>query len=221
MQDLQQEFELSYIFIAHDLSVVRHISDRIAVMYLGNIVEIGPAERVYREPRHPYSQALLSAVPRPDPRARLDERIQLTGDIPDADPQAVRLRLPHPVRDRQGELRRRRPAARSRRMAASSPVRGCERLRLGWSAGGAGPGVPLRARSASALCWASTRGGSQVTGPASDSVTVRPPRPGSDSPRRSRKIRRLWSELRPRGSVDEVVTTTRSRSGTTKMNWPP
>ncbi len=82
MQDLQQEFELSYIFIAHDLSVVRHIADRIAVMYLGNIVEIGPAELVYREPRHPYSRALLSAVPRPDPRARLDDRIRLTGDIP-------------------------------------------------------------------------------------------------------------------------------------------
>ena len=82
MQDLQQEFELSYLFIAHDLSVVRHISDRIAVMYLGNIVEIGPTDSVYNQPMHPYSRALLSAVPRADPRARLDERIHLVGDIP-------------------------------------------------------------------------------------------------------------------------------------------
>ena len=82
MQDLQQEFQLSYVFIAHDLSVVRHICDRIAVMYLGNIVEVGPAERIYREPRHPYSRALLSAVPRPDPTARRDERIHLVGDVP-------------------------------------------------------------------------------------------------------------------------------------------
>ena len=82
MQDLQDEFNLSYIFIAHDLSVVRHISDRIAVMYLGNIVEIGPAELIYKTPMHPYSRALLSAVPRPDPEATLDRRIRLTGDIP-------------------------------------------------------------------------------------------------------------------------------------------
>ena len=82
MQDLQQEFELSYLFIAHDLSVVRHISDRIAVMYLGNIVEIGPTDSVYNQPKHPYSRALLSAVPRADPRARLDERVHLVGDIP-------------------------------------------------------------------------------------------------------------------------------------------
>jgi oligopeptide transport system ATP-binding protein len=82
MQDLQDEFKLSYIFIAHDLSVVRHISDRIAVMYLGNIVEIGPAELIYKTPMHPYSRALLSAVPRPDPEAAKDRRIRLAGDIP-------------------------------------------------------------------------------------------------------------------------------------------
>ena len=82
MQDLQEEFNLSYIFIAHDLSVVRHISDRIAVMYLGNIVEVGPGESVYKQPLHPYSQALLSAVPRPDPLATHEERIRLTGDVP-------------------------------------------------------------------------------------------------------------------------------------------
>jgi len=67
MQDLQEEFGLSYIFIAHDLSVVRHISNRIAVMSWGNIVEIGPAEEIYRRPQHPYSKTLLAAAPRPDP----------------------------------------------------------------------------------------------------------------------------------------------------------
>jgi oligopeptide transport system ATP-binding protein len=82
MQDLQEEFGLSYLFIAHDLSVVRHISNRIAVMYLGNIAEIGPAELIYTNPMHPYSRALLSAVPRPDPDISRADRIRLQGDIP-------------------------------------------------------------------------------------------------------------------------------------------
>jgi oligopeptide transport system ATP-binding protein len=82
MQDLQEEFGLSYIFIAHDLSVVRHISTRIAVMYLGNIAEIGPAERIYKNPMHPYSRALLSAVPRPDPEGSREGRVRLVGDVP-------------------------------------------------------------------------------------------------------------------------------------------
>jgi ABC-type oligopeptide transport system ATPase subunit len=74
MQDLQQEFGLSYIFIAHDLSVVRHIADRIAVMYKGEIVELGDAETIYQNPQHPYSRTLLSAVPRPDPSRRRRQR---------------------------------------------------------------------------------------------------------------------------------------------------
>ncbi|MEZ6004837.1 MAG: ATP-binding cassette domain-containing protein [Planctomycetota bacterium] len=82
MAELQREFGLTYIFIAHDLSVVYHICDRIAVMYLGNLVEIGSAEQIYKSPRHPYSKALLSAVPRPDPAAKNKDRVKLQGDIP-------------------------------------------------------------------------------------------------------------------------------------------
>jgi oligopeptide/dipeptide ABC transporter ATP-binding protein len=78
---LQEQLELSYLFIAHDLSVVEHISDRVAVMYLGRIVETAGAEALYSNPRHPYSQALLSAVPIPDPDARR-EKILLQGDVP-------------------------------------------------------------------------------------------------------------------------------------------
>ena len=82
-EDLQDQLKLTYLFIAHDLLVVRHISNRIAVMYLGKMVEIADAEEIYHHPLHPYSRSLLSAVPLPDPRkARENKRIVLTGDIP-------------------------------------------------------------------------------------------------------------------------------------------
>ncbi|MFJ6939397.1 ABC transporter ATP-binding protein [Streptomyces sp. NPDC101132] len=83
LERLQSEFRLSYVFIAHDLSIVRHISDRVGVMYLGRVVEIGTDSQIYDHPTHPYTQALLSAVPVPDPGARAHrERIILTGDVP-------------------------------------------------------------------------------------------------------------------------------------------
>jgi len=82
MQAVAREFALSYVFIAHDLSVVHHVSDRIAVMYLGSIVEVGPATAVLESPRHPYTRALVAAIPRPDPRRRGRERVRLEGDIP-------------------------------------------------------------------------------------------------------------------------------------------
>ncbi|MFE3578212.1 ABC transporter ATP-binding protein [Streptomyces vinaceus] len=83
LERLQNEFELSYVFIAHDLSIVRHISDRVAVMYLGRVVEIGTDTQIYDHATHPYTQALLSAVPVPDPQARAHrERIILSGDVP-------------------------------------------------------------------------------------------------------------------------------------------
>ena len=82
LEDLQDELNLTYLLIAHDLSVVRHVSDRVAVMYLGKIVELGGRNAVYTQPMHPYTVALLSAVPLPDPTRRPSRKILLTGDVP-------------------------------------------------------------------------------------------------------------------------------------------
>ena len=96
MEELQGELGLTYLFIAHDLSMVRHICDRVAVMYLGKIVELGPVDEVYDNPQHPYTQALLSAVPVPDPIVEENrQRIIISGDLPNPGQSADWLQLQH------------------------------------------------------------------------------------------------------------------------------
>ena len=107
MRSLQQRFGLAYIFISHDLAVVKHIADRIAVMYLGKIVETATTDELFRNPRHPYTRALLAAVPLPDPTA-VRERALLEGDIPSAIEPAAGLPLPHAL-----------PASRARAAGAT------------------------------------------------------------------------------------------------------
>jgi peptide/nickel transport system ATP-binding protein len=88
LEDLQEDYDLTYLFIAHDLSVVEYICDRVAVMYVGKLVELASTDELFGAPQHPYTEALLSAVPQPDPTVReLKQRIVLEGEVPDpADP---------------------------------------------------------------------------------------------------------------------------------------
>jgi peptide/nickel transport system ATP-binding protein len=80
LEDLQDDFDLTYLFVAHDLSVIKHISDRVAVMYVGKLVEMAETDALYVTPKHPYTEALMAAVPRPDPRARKERKV-LQGEV--------------------------------------------------------------------------------------------------------------------------------------------
>ena len=118
LDELRGKLGLSYLFVAHDLAVIRHIADRVAVMYLGRIVEIGDVDSVFDSPTHPYTQALLSAIPIPDPgEERSRRRIMLTGDLP-SPLSTRRLPVPHPVPEF-------RDLADTDRSAASTRTRRC------------------------------------------------------------------------------------------------
>ena len=116
LDDLQDEFGLSYVFVAHDLSVVRHVSDRIAVMYLGKVMELSPAEELYTKPIHPYTSALLDAIPIPDPAEnRARARRVVTGEVPSPIDPPLGCRFAHPLPARERCLPRgRAPADRVR-----------------------------------------------------------------------------------------------------------
>ena len=119
-EDLKRRLGLSLLFISHDIAVMEYISDRIAVVYLGRVMEIGPTAAICSNPRHPYTEALLSAVPNPDP-TRKKQRIVLEGDVPNAIAPPVRLRLSYPLPLRDRRVRARGAAASGRGPRAPGP----------------------------------------------------------------------------------------------------
>ena len=157
LQDVQREFNIAFLFVAHDLAIVRHFCPEIAVMYLGKIVEIADRETLYNRPNHPYTQALLSAVPDVKQAAigGRRERIRLEGDVPEPDQPAVRLPVPHPLPDRAGDLRAGRAAAAADRQAPQGrlPLRRRARSPPGPAGHGAAAGR-RRQRRAGPRCHA-------------------------------------------------------------------